>query len=53
MKRKFYRYFIYYEFYYVDVPDHGMVSAFFDTQYKIDNNTVLRQIAGIIQEKIL
>ena len=44
MKRKFYRYFIYYEFDYVDAPVRGAVSTFFDSREKLDNNETLRQL---------
>lgn len=44
MKRKFYRYFIYYEFDYVDAPVRGVVSTFFDSREKLDNNETLRQL---------
>ena len=43
MRRKFYRYFIYYEFNYADAPVRGLASTFFDSREKLDNNTTLRQ----------
>ena len=44
MKRKFYRYFIYYEFDYTDVLVRGVASTFFDSREKLDNNEALRQL---------
>lgn len=44
MKRKFYRYFIYYEFDYTDVLVRGVASTFFDSREKLDNNESLRQL---------
>ena len=44
MKRKFYRYFIYYEFDYTDVLVRGLASTFFDSREKLDNNEALRQL---------
>ena len=44
MRRKFYRYFIYYEFNYADAPVRGLASTFFDSREKLDNNTTLRQL---------
>ena len=44
MKRKFYRYFIYYEFNYADAPVRGVASTFFDSREKLDNNEALRQL---------
>ena len=44
MKRKFYRYFIYYEFDYTDVLVRGLASTFFDSREKLDNNETLRQL---------
>ena len=44
MRRKFYRYFIYYEFNYVDAPVRGVASTFFDSREKLDNNEALRQL---------
>lgn len=44
MKRKFYRYFIYYEFNYADAPVRGLASTFFDSREKLDNNEALRQL---------
>ena len=44
MKRKFYRYFIYYEFNYADAPVRGLASTFFDSREKLDNNATLRQL---------
>ena len=44
MKRKFYRYFIYYEFNYADAPVRGVASTFFDSREKLDNNETLRQL---------
>ena len=44
MKRKFYRYFIYYEFDYTDVLVRGVASTFFDSKEKLDNNEALRQL---------
>ena len=44
MRRKFYRYFIYYEFNYVDAPVRGLASTFFDSREKLDNNEALRQL---------
>ena len=44
MRRKFYRYFIYYEFNYADAPVRGLASTFFDSREKLDNNATLRQL---------
>lgn len=44
MRRKFYRYFIYYEFDYTDVLVRGLASTFFDSREKLDNNETLRQL---------
>ena len=44
MRRKFYRYFIYYEFDYTDVLVRGVASTFFDSREKLDNNEALRQL---------
>lgn len=44
MRRKFYRYFIYYEFDYTDVLVRGLASTFFDSREKLDNNEILRQL---------
>ena len=46
MKRKFYRYFIYYEFdyTYTDALVRGVASTFFDSREKVDNNEALRQL---------
>ena len=51
MKRKFYRYFIYYEFDYADAPVRGLAGTFFDTQYKIDSNEVLRQLEAATEKE--
>lgn len=51
MKRKFYRYFIYYEFDYKDVPVRGLASTFFDLREKLDNNEVLRQLEAATEEE--
>lgn len=51
MKRKFYRYFIYFEFDYKDVPAHGSASTFFDLREKLDNNEVLRQLEAATEEE--
>ena len=44
MRRKFYRYFIYYEFDYADAPVRGLSSTFFDSREKLDNNEALRRL---------
>ena len=44
MRRKFYRYFIYYEFDYTDALVRGVASTFFDSREKLDNNEALRQL---------
>lgn len=51
MKRKFYRYFIYYEFDYVDAPVRGVVSTFFDSREKLDNNATLRQLEAATEKE--
>lgn len=51
MKRKFYRYFIYYEFDYVDAPVRGVVSTFFDSREKLDNNETLRQLEAATENE--
>ena len=51
MRHKFYRYFIYYEFDYTDVPARGVASTFFDTRYKIDNTEVLRQLEAATEKE--
>ena len=51
MRRKFYRYFIYYEFNYVDAPVRGLASTFFDSREKLDNNEALRQLEATTEEE--
>lgn len=51
MKRKFYRYFIYYEFDYKDALVRGLASTFFDSREKLDNNETLRQLEAATEEE--
>lgn len=51
MRRKFYRYFIYYEFDYTDVLVRGLASTFFDSREKLDNNETLRQLEDATEKE--
>ena len=51
MRRKFYRYFIYYEFNYADAPVRGLASTFFDSREKLDNNATLRQLEAATEKE--
>lgn len=51
MRRKFYRYFIYYEFDYTDVLVRGLASTFFDSRKKLDNNETLRQLEDATEKE--
>ena len=51
MRRKFYRYFIYYEFDYTDVLVRGVASTFFDSREKLDNNEALRHLEAATENE--
>ena len=51
MRRKFYRYFVYYEFNYADAPVRGLASTFFDSREKLDNNETLRQLEAATENE--
>lgn len=51
MRRKFYRYFIYYEFNYADAPVRGLASTFFDSREKLDNNETLRHLEAATEKE--